>query len=155
MIRVPAYYTTWLFILLMPAFLFAQDQKPRFTDVSKKAGIDFRYTFGDYTYENILENSGSGITVFDYNGDHLLDLYMMNGTWIEGISDSKGEVFRGTHNKLYENYGANVYYRNNGDGTFTDIAGELGLEGPEKLNGFIKWSVGVALWDHNLDGTLE
>jgi hypothetical protein len=196
MIRIPAYYTIWLLLLLMPASLPGQDQKPTFTDVSKKAGIDFRYTFGDYTYENILESSGSGITVFDFNGDQLMDLYMMNGTWIEGISDRKGEVFRGTPNKLYKNngdgsftevsafagvddrhwsmaagavdydndgdqdlyllnYGPNVFYLNNGDGTFSDITGELGLQGPEKLNGFTKWSVGVAFWDHNLDGRLD
>ena len=42
------------------------------------------YNFGDYTYENILESSGSGVTVFDYDGDGWMDIYMMNGTWLEG-----------------------------------------------------------------------
>jgi len=36
-----------------------------FTDVTEEAGIHFVYTFGDSTYENILESSGSGVTVFD------------------------------------------------------------------------------------------
>jgi len=164
--------------------------------VTDEAGIDFLYTFGDSTYENILESSGSGVTVFDYDGDGDLDLYMLNGTYLEGISDPEGVVFADTPNELFSNngdgtftevgviagvddrhwsmaagaldydddgdidiyllnYGPNVFYRNNGDGTFTDIAAELGLVGPDSLNGFTKWSVGVAFWDYNLDQRVD
>lgn len=167
-----------------------------FRDITREAGIDFLYNFGDYTYQNILESSGSGITVFDYDGDHLPDLYMMNGTWIEGVSDEQGKVFANTPNKLYRNlgdgtfeevaekagvddrhwsmaagaidydndgdldlyllnYGPNVFYQNNGDGTFTDITERLGLQGPDSLNGFLKWSVGVSFWDYNRDGLVD
>jgi len=167
-----------------------------FNDITKKAGIDFKYTIGDYSYVNILESSGSGITVFDYNNDHLMDLYMMNGTYIEGVSDPGGKVFRNTPDRLYKNngngtftevsakagvddinwsmaagaidydndgdedlyllnYGPNVFYRNNGNGTFTDITVSLGLKGPEKLNGFTKWSIGVIFLDYNLDNRLD
>ena len=45
--------------------------------------------------------------------------------------------------------------RNNGNGTFTDITASLGLAGPEKLNGFTKWSIGVAFWDYNHDGRVD
>ena len=172
--------------------ILAQHQKLRFVDVTNKAEINFKYTFGDYTYENILESSGSGITIFDYNNDGFMDMYLLNGTYLKGISDEAGKVFEGTHNELYKNngdgtfselsqlagvddrhwsmaagafdydgdgdqdiyllnYGPNVFYRNNGDGTFTDIALQLGLVGPEKLNGFEKWSVGVAFWDIDQD----
>jgi hypothetical protein len=168
----------------------------RFTEVSSDAGIDFMYNFGDYTYENILESSGSGITVFDYDGDGWMDLYMMNGTWLEGISDEEGKVFQNTPNKLYRNqgdgtfrevgeqagvddrhwsmaagpvdidhdgdqdlyllnYGPNVFYLNKGDGTFSDITDELGLAGPDSLNGYEKWSVGVSFLDFNQDGRLD
>jgi hypothetical protein len=168
----------------------------RFTDVTERAGIDFRYTFGDSTYENILESSGSGVTVFDYDGDGDLDLYLLNGTYLEGVSDSAGGVFADTPNELYRNdgdgmfaevarqaglddrhwsmaagafdydgdgdvdvyllnYGPNVFFRNDGDGTFTDITDSLGLRGPELLNGFTKWSVGVAFWDYDLDGRTD
>ena len=48
-----------------------------------------------------------------------------------------------------------IFYRNNGNGTFTDITASLGLAGPEKLNGFVKWSIGVAFWDYNRDGRLD
>jgi hypothetical protein len=167
-----------------------------FTEVSSDAGIDFMYNFGDYTYENILESSGSGVTVFDYDGDGWMDLYMMNGTWLDGISDTEGKVFEHTPNRLYHNqgdgtfieiseqagvddrhwsmaagpididrdgdqdlyllnYGPNVFYLNNGDGTFTDITDDLGLVGPDSLNGFVKWSVGVSFWDYDRDDRLD
>jgi enediyne biosynthesis protein E4 len=171
-------------------------QSIKFTDVTVKSGISFKYNFGDYTYENILESSGSGVTILDYNNDGLMDIYLLQGTFIEGISDEAGRVFANSKNALYKNngdgtftdvtkkaglndlhwsmaagafdydgdgdtdlyelnYGPNVFYRNNGNGTFTDITSKLGLKGPDKLNGFEKWSVGVAYWDIDLDGRAD
>jgi hypothetical protein len=186
----------WLYFISLSANLIVQKKTVVYTNVTKKAGIDFNYTFGDYNYENILESSGSGITVFDYNNDQLMDVYMMNGTYIEGISDPKGIVFKNTRDKLYKNngngtftevskmaglddptwsmaagaidydndgdqdlyllnYGPNIFYRNNGNGTFSDITASLGLAGPDKLNGFTKWSIGVSFWDYNRDGRMD
>ncbi|MDO9580949.1 MAG: CRTAC1 family protein [Bacteroidales bacterium] len=189
-------YFSCLFVMLIPAVTSAQNTIVKFKDVTKQAGIYFKYTFGDYSYVNILESSGSGITVFDYNNDQLMDLYLMNGTYVEGISDPEGEVFKNTSNKLYKNngngtfsevakiagvddkhwsmaagaidydndgdqdlyllnYGPNVFYRNNGDGTFSDITATLGLSGPDMLNGFTKWSIGVIFYDNNRDGKMD
>jgi hypothetical protein len=56
----------WIVILLLVCQLsHAQKKDVVFTDVTAKAGIDFRYNFGDYSYRNLLESSGGGITVFD------------------------------------------------------------------------------------------
>jgi hypothetical protein len=168
--------------------------KTTYTDVAKEAGIDFKYTIGDFSYVNILESSGSGITVLDYNNDGLMDLYFLNGTWLKGISDDSGKVFRNSKDKLYRNngngtftdvteasglisdtcwseaaaafdydndndqdvyllnYGANVFFRNNGNGTFTDITRSLDMAGPDTLNGFTKWSIGASWFDYNNDG---
>ncbi len=187
----------YFLILIFISFLSsAQNPKVIFKEVTKRAGIDFIYTFGDYHYENILESSGSGITVFDYNNDQMMDVYMMNGTYINGVSDNGGIHFKNTRDKLYKNngdgtfsdvsdmagvndttwsmaagaidydndgdqdlyllnYGPNIFYRNNGNGTFTDITDKTGLRGPEKLNGFLKWSIGVSFWDYNRDGRLD
>lgn len=180
----------------IPALLSAQGKSTMFTDITAKAGIDFKYTFGDYSYKNILESSGSGITVFDYNNDGFMDLYLMNGRYLEGISDSEGKVFKNAHNHLYKNngngtftdvteksgiagkywsmaasaidldndgyqdlyvsnFGQNVFYHNNGNGTFSEITTALGLGGPDKLNGFTKWSIGASFWDYNGDGRLD
>jgi hypothetical protein len=191
---------TFLTIALLTALLSVacrQQKMPvTFTDVTVQSGIDFRYNFGDSTYVNILESSGSGVTVLDYNNDGLMDLFMMNGTYIEGISDPEGKIFSDTPDKLYRNngngtftevsekagvndknwsmaagpvdydndgdedlfllnYGPNIFFRNNGDGTFSNITDKVGLRGPEKLNGFVKWSVGVIFWDYNRDNRLD
>ncbi len=94
------------------------------------------YNFGDYTYENILESSGSGITVFDYDGDGWMDLYMMNGTWLQGISDEEGKVFADTPNKLYHNQG---------DGTFKELAVQAGVDDRH-------WSMAAGPIDIDRDG---
>jgi hypothetical protein len=112
---------------------------PRFVDVAEEAGIDFRYTFGDATYENILESSGSGVTVFDYDGDGLLDLYLLNGTYLEGISDPEGRAFRDTPNRLY---------RNGGDGTFAEVGERAGLDDRH-------WSMAAGAFDYDGDGDVD
>nr|WP_262902471.1 CRTAC1 family protein [Lutimonas saemankumensis] len=182
--------------LFTAPFLILAQSNVVFKDVSKSSGFDFNYTFGDTHYENILESSGSGITVFDFNNDGFYDIYMMNGTYLEGISDGDGKRFKNSRDKFFKNngdgsfsevgeeaglndlqwsmaagaidldedgfqdlfllnYGSNVFYHNNGDGTFTDITDKLGLAGPETLNGYTKWSIGVSYWDYNKDGLLD
>ena len=125
-----------------------------------------------------------------------MDVYLLNGTYLKGISDPAGEKFRNTPDKLYRNngdgtftdvtelagvgdrhwsmaaatldydgdgdvdiyllnFGPNVFFLNNGDGTFRDITDSLGLRGPQKLNGFTKWSIGAAFFDYNLDGRVD
>ena len=64
-----------------------------FQDVTERAGISFRYTFGDFTYDNIFESSGSGVTIFDYDGDGDLDLYMLSGTYLARDQRPKRTVF--------------------------------------------------------------
>jgi len=119
--------------------LCAQNHEIKFSDVTKKAGIDFQYTFGDYTYENILESSGSGVTILDYDQDGDLDLYMLNGTYLEGISDPEGRVFINTPNRLY---------RNNSNGTFTEVAKEAGIDD-------MHWSMMAGAIDYDNDGDTD
>ena len=62
----------FFFILFsIPLIHTAQKKNVIFTDVTKKAGIHFNLNYGDKSYKNIIESSGSGITVFDYNNDGL------------------------------------------------------------------------------------
>jgi len=184
-----------ILIMGFPIFTYSQGQI-HFKDAAKESGINFHYTFGDKTYENILESSGSGVTILDYDNDGDMDLYLLNGTYLEGISDAEGKIYENTPNCLYRNngdgtftevakkagvddrhwsmaagavdydkdgdtdiyllnYGPNVFYENNGSGFFSEVTDKLKLEGPEKLNGFTKWSVGVAFWDYDQNGRLD
>lgn len=107
-----------LLFLSLPLLVAAQNQEA-FVDVTKDAGIGFKYNFGDNTYVNIVESSGSGITIFDYNNDGLMDIFLMNGTYLEGISTEDGKKFANTPDALY---------KNNGDGTFTNVAEQAGVD---------------------------
>src|SRR5258708_2087374 len=102
-----------------------------FADRTLAAGLNFKTTYGakdKSTY--ILETTGSGVAFLDYNGDGYLDIFLANGTTLEGLSH--GEKPR------------SALYRNNGDGTFTDVtvqaggarrgSGQAGA-GPEYNNG--------------------
>jgi enediyne biosynthesis protein E4 len=124
------------------SFLFISCKKTGsgvFVDVTSEAGIDFKYNFGDTTYENILESSGSGITVFDYDGDGDQDVYLLNGTYLDGISDVEGKIFANTPDALYQN---------NSDGSFTEVTQRAGI-------GDKHWSMAAGAVDYDTDGDLD
>lgn len=82
---------------------------------------------------------GSGVAMFDYNNDGLLDLFFVNGALLrdpmpEGARPDKSDP------KYW-----NRLYRNNGDGTFTDVTEASGLPGQG-------YGMGVAVGDFNNDG---
>jgi len=109
---------------------------PSFVDVTEKAGINFRHSFGEVKLSSIMEATGSGCVWFDYNNDGWLDLYVVSGRYLEGVTKfSKPDGVDAT----------NHLYRNNGDGTFTDVAAQAGVPG----KGF---GMGVTAGDYNNDG---
>jgi hypothetical protein len=112
------------------------DAPIRFTDVTEVAGLPFRYTFGDFAYDNILESSGSGAAFFDYDGDDDMDLLLLNGRYLEDISDPKGRGFAGATSALY---------RNDGGGSFTDVTEAAGLAAS-------LWGMAPAIADFDGDG---
>jgi hypothetical protein len=86
---------------------------PTFEDVTAKSGINFRHSFGEQKLSSIMEATGSGCAWIDYNNDGLLDLYVVSGRYVEGATKfSKPDGVDAT----------NHLYRNNGDGTFTDVS---------------------------------
>ncbi|GAB4138870.1 MAG: CRTAC1 family protein [Thermogutta sp.] len=118
----------------------AEPELPVFTDVTAQSGIAFRHSIGDLELSNIVEGSGAGACVFDYNNDGWLDIYFPNGAWTPGVSDNRGRHLRG---KL-----RNALYRNNGDGTFTDVTDEAGVGDPS-------FSFGASAADIDNDGDLD
>jgi hypothetical protein len=118
----------------------ASSEGIQFTDVTKKSGLNFQQSYGDRHLDNIVEGSGTGVCVFDYNNDGFMDVYFPNGKWTEGLSDDDSRDLRG---KL-----TNHLFRNNGDGTFTDVTVEAGLGGS-------RYSVGCAAADYDNDGNVD
>lgn len=102
----------------------------RFTDVAKEAGLTAPVIYGaDDKKDYILETVGCGIAFFDYDNDGWLDLFVPSGTRFDGAPP-------GATNRLY---------KNNRDGTFTDITEKAGL----LRTG---WACGVTIADYNNDG---
>ncbi|KPJ72087.1 MAG: hypothetical protein AMS14_08515 [Planctomycetes bacterium DG_20] len=117
-----------------------QPELPVFTDVTAEAGIRFRHSYGDFALSNIVEGTGAGAMFFDYDGDGWLDIYFVNGCWLDDVSDNRGRRLRGQL--------ANALYRNNRDGTFTDVTRTAGV-------GDKGYGVGCSAADFDNDGDLD
>ncbi|MBK8478052.1 MAG: CRTAC1 family protein [Opitutaceae bacterium] len=115
---------------------------PTFTDITETAGLAFKHNVGDLDMSNIVEATGPGCCVFDFDNDGLQDLYFVNGRWHTDISDNRGRSLKG---KL-----ANALYRNNGDGTFTDVTAKAGVAGPADAYG-----MAASAADYDNDGDLD
>ena len=99
--------------------LTGEKTKPIFVDVTKEAGITFEHNFGDDQMSNLIESNGAGCAFFDYDGDKDLDIFLVNGAYIKGLSHPRGRYLEG---KL-----TNTLYRNNGNGGFTDVTTTAGV----------------------------
>jgi hypothetical protein len=111
--------TIWLSMALLSASASASGELPTLVDITKAAGITWVHSIGDDELSNIVESTGAGCAFFDYDGDGDLDIYVVNGAYLKGISSVRG---RTNAAKL-----TNALYRNNGDGTFTDVTVEAGV----------------------------
>ena len=109
---------------------------PSYENVTEKSHIQFQHSFGEQKLSSILEATGSGCVWFDYNNDGLLDLYVLSGRYLDGVTD---------HSKADGKEATNHLYRNNGDGTFTDVTAQAGVPG----KGF---AMGVTAGDYDNDG---
>ncbi|OGB62667.1 MAG: hypothetical protein A2Y94_04180 [Caldithrix sp. RBG_13_44_9] len=115
MIRSYAYYMIFICFSIMVLHLSGQNYSdlPRLIDITEKSGITFIHNIGDDDMSNLIESNGAGCAFFDYDGDGDLDIYLVNGAYIEGISHVKGRKNKGNL--------TNALYRNNSDGTFSDV----------------------------------
>jgi hypothetical protein len=103
-----------------------------FVDVASAAGISFRHDNAASPEKFLIETMGGGCGWIDYNQDGLLDLYLVNS--------APTRVYTPAHPLR------SALYKNNGDGTFTDVTAQAGV-GAEGLFG-----MGVAVGDYDNDG---
>ncbi len=103
----------------------------RFDDVTAAAGIQFQLTCGSAGKEYIMDSLCGGVAVLDYDGDGWMDLFLLNGSTLEGLRTGQ--------------HPASKLYRNNRKGGFEDVSTRSGLT----RDG---WGMGAAVGDYNNDG---
>jgi len=105
----------------------------QFVDVARQAGLNVPNVWGGIDHKrSILEAKGSGLAFFDYDHDGWLDIYLTNGNRL----DTKWPAGSAPTAHLY---------KNNRDGTFTDVTERSGL-------GVTGWQTGVCVGDYDNDG---
>ncbi len=102
-----------------------------FTSVTQSAGIDFTHTNGAYGEKLIPEAIGSGVAFLDYDNDGDQDLLLVNSNWFPG--------------QLHGTAPTQALYRNDGNGTFSDVTQQAGLA-------LTCFCMGVAIGDYDNDG---
>ena len=112
---------------------FVDDAPVVFTDISHASGIDkFHHRSGNSKKETILETPGSGVALIDYDQDGWMDIYLVNGSTYAALKGTEAAP-------------PAMLFRNNHDGTFSDVTQKAGVSND-------RWGFGVAVADYDNDG---
>ena len=104
-----------------------------FEDIAAKAGLTtWHHTMGSPEKHFILETTGSGVALLDYDNDGWLDIYLVNGSTEPALAAKAPSP----HAALFHN---------NHDGTFTDVTSKAGVAND-------RWGFGAAVADYDNDG---
>ena len=123
-------------VLLAAVPAIAQQVRPtpmaiKLVDVAKEAGLTLLNITGEQSKDYIVEVNGNGAAFFDYDDDGLLDVLIVNGSTLEHMKTGGDQML--------------ALYRNNGDGTFSDVTAKAGLTKKG-------WGMGVCIGDIDNDG---
>jgi hypothetical protein len=157
--------------------------QPPFMDVTRQSKIDFVHKSGASPDKYMVETFGSGVGWIDYDNDGFQDLYFVNGApgtanvlyrnnkdgTFTDVTRQAGVAGEGAGTAAYKTgvavgdydgngfldlyvtaFGPNVLYRNNGDGTFTDVTSAAGVAGAPT-----EWSTSTGFFDYDRDGHLD
>ncbi len=103
-----------------------------FLDVAKSSGLNSKTIYGgEHRNRYLLETTGCGVAFYDFDHDDWIDLFLVNGTRLEGFPKGQEPVSR--------------LFKNNRDGTFTDITAKSGIT----RSG---WGQGCCVGDYDNDG---
>jgi len=103
-----------------------------FVNVAKESGLKAATVFGgEHKNKYLLETTGCGVAFYDFDNDGWLDIFLVNGTRLEGFPSGQTPT--------------NRLFKNNRDGTFTDVTAKAGL-----LR--FGWGQGVCIGDYDNDG---
>jgi hypothetical protein len=103
-----------------------------FIDVAKQSGLNKKTIYGDeHKNRFLLETTGCGVAFYDFDQDDWLDIFMVNGTRIDGFPKGEEPISR--------------LFKNNRDGTFTDVTAKTGMARTG-------WGQGCCVGDFDNDG---
>jgi hypothetical protein len=112
-----------------------QSLKFSFTNVARKAGLNAVTVFGGKeTNKYLLETTGCGSAFLDYNNDGFMDIFLVNGSVLEGFPRGREPT--------------NHLYKNRRDGTFEDVTRQMNLD-------HSGWGQGVCAGDYDNDGYID
>jgi len=131
-------------LTFIPSFLlraFSNEKSPgvTFVDVTESSGLRFLHRNSATSNKYLMETMTGGVAIFDYDQDGWLDVFFVNGAKLKDphpdaeVPDKSSPEF---WNRLF---------RNNHDGTFTDVTQKAGLQGRG-------YGMGVAAADYDNDG---
>ncbi|HMG99948.1 MAG TPA: CRTAC1 family protein [Terriglobales bacterium] len=108
------------------------DLELSFINVAQASGLNVKTIFGgEHKNKYLLETTGCGVAFYDYDNDGWLDIFLVNGSRLEGFPPGKEPT---SH-----------LFKNNRDGTFTDVTVKAGLA-------HSGWGQGVCIGDYDNDG---
>ena len=113
-----------------PSAVAAQSTGIRFEDITRAAGVRFIHNNGSFGQKWLPEAMGSGVAFLDYDNDGWQDILIVNGMDWPGHARHRSTL---------------ALYRNNHDGTFTDVTAKAGLDVP-------MYGMGVAIGDYLNNG---
>jgi enediyne biosynthesis protein E4 len=103
-----------------------------FANVARDAGLDSPTVFGGATSNKyLLETTGTGLAFIDFDNDGWLDLFIVNGSTLEGFASDRAPT--------------NHLYRNEGNGKFKDVTARAGVDASG-------WGQGACVGDYDNDG---
>jgi hypothetical protein len=103
-----------------------------FVNVAKESGLNAKTIFGgEHKNKYLLETTGCGVAFYDYDNDGWLDIFLVNGSRLEGFPKGQEPT---SH-----------LFKNNRDGTFTDVTAKAGVA-------HSGWGQGVCIGDYDNDG---
>ena len=103
-----------------------------FLNVARESGLNAKTIYGsEHKNKYLLETTGCGVAFYDYDNDGWLDIFLVNGTCLEGFPKGEEPI---SH-----------LFKNNRDGTFTDVTLKAGLA-------HSGWGQAVCIGDYDNDG---
>ncbi len=158
--------------------------KPVFQEIRAQSQIDFQHVNGAFGKKYMPETVGSGVALFDYNNDGLLDILFVNGDQSDSLSLFKNlgqnafedvTALSGLNHASFYGMGVavadydgngdldifvttlteNVLFKNN-DGKFENVTAKAGVAGTSWTSQqFSEWSTSAVWFDYNKDGWLD